>query len=415
MRQTERDSKKRIAFPIQLFAEDGSTDAQIPSEIHVVPTGKWDHPVYGEMEITSADIAEFVSNFNDKVRRDIPITAGHDNGMNGGELPAVGWFTDVIDRGVNGLWAGVKWTEEGVQLLQQRAFKYFSPEFYEQYTDPETGDKYGHVLVGGALTNKPYFKELAPVASFSEPAIIHQFTEDMNLNDILSKKPEELSDEEKAFVREHEAELTDDQKTAFASVISDEGEGGDDAGDGADDGDGNGEGDGQGEGAGEGDKGGEHQAAEPKGKKIVMSEAEVAALRKAADDGAKALQKIEATERRALIAKLTFSETNRAGRFLPKQEGALESFLKTLSERQRDAFTQLIGNMPKADASIFDEVGDGGGTEGGDADGIAKEVDTAVQAAIKASEGKLGYSDALRKVYAENPDLKRRYEEALAD
>src|SRR3954467_7889467 len=122
----ERDSKKRVAFPIQLFAEDSSS-AALPDEIHVVPTGKWDHPLYGEMEITSADVATFVQNFKDKVRKDIPITAGHDNGMNGGELPAIGWFTELIDRGVKGLYAVVEWTDEGKQLLSDRAFKYFSP------------------------------------------------------------------------------------------------------------------------------------------------------------------------------------------------------------------------------------------------------------------------------------------------
>jgi hypothetical protein len=30
------------------------------------------HPVYGEMEITPADITEFVQNFSRGVRRDIP-------------------------------------------------------------------------------------------------------------------------------------------------------------------------------------------------------------------------------------------------------------------------------------------------------------------------------------------------------
>jgi hypothetical protein len=75
--------------------------------------------------------------------------------MSGGELPAIGWFTDIIDRGVNGLWAGVKWTDEGVQLLQQRAFKYFSPEFYEDYEDPETRKKHGHVLVGARSRTSP--------------------------------------------------------------------------------------------------------------------------------------------------------------------------------------------------------------------------------------------------------------------
>src|SRR4051794_19950863 len=127
----ERDSKKRIAF-VQLFAEASSSTA-VPEEIHVVPTGKWDHPVYGEMEIKPTDIAEFIQNFSRGVRLDIPITQGHDNGMGGVEAPAIGWFTELSDRGNSGLYASVKWTDEGKQLLTSGAFKYFSPEFYEQY------------------------------------------------------------------------------------------------------------------------------------------------------------------------------------------------------------------------------------------------------------------------------------------
>jgi hypothetical protein len=213
----ERDSKNRIAF-VQLFAEASSSTA-VPDEIHVVPTGKWDHPVYGEMEITPADISEFVQNFSRGVRLDIPITAGHDNGMSGGELPAIGWFTELSDRGQSGLYASVKCTDEGKQLLTSGSFKYFSPEFYEQYSDPESGIKYGHTLVGGALTNKPYFKELDPVVAFSEPDIRNQFIDDMNLKDILAKKASELSNTEKSFLREHKSELNAEQTTAFASVF----------------------------------------------------------------------------------------------------------------------------------------------------------------------------------------------------
>ena len=43
-------------------------------------------------------------NFDDGVRLDIAVTAGHDNGFNGGELPAVAWFTELIDKGYEGLW-----------------------------------------------------------------------------------------------------------------------------------------------------------------------------------------------------------------------------------------------------------------------------------------------------------------------
>ena len=53
MKQGEHDSKKRIAFPIVL-PKDGLAFAEKTGELHVVPTCKWQHPVYGEMEITSA-------------------------------------------------------------------------------------------------------------------------------------------------------------------------------------------------------------------------------------------------------------------------------------------------------------------------------------------------------------------------
>ncbi len=400
-----RDSKERIAFPIQLFNESGS-DVAIPDEIQIVPTGKWDHPAYGEMEITSDDIAEFVRNFKDRVRLDLRITAGHDNGMSGGELPAIGWFKELIDRGVNGLWAVVEWTQEGEQLLSDRAFKYFSPEFYQVYQDPETGEKRENVLVGGALTNSPYFKELTPVVSFSEPSIMKQFnTPTMDIKEILSKKPEDLTAEEKAHLVEHKDELNDEQKTAFESVIpadGGEGEGGEGAGDGAGDGDGDGEG------------AAPVQASEKnKGKVITMSEAEVSALKKAANDGAKAFAEVEKMKLNAEVEKLTFSESNKEGRILPKQKDAVVAFMFSLDAKQRDQFRNIINTLPTK--QIFGELGDGGSTAATSLEGVGKEVKDAVQAEIKASEGKLDYASALTKVFAEKPDLKRRYDDALTE
>jgi phage I-like protein len=316
MKQGEHDSKKRIAFPIQLFKE-GSAFAEVPDEIHVVPTGKWDHPVYGEMEITPADIAEFVKNFRDKVRLDLRITAGHDNGMSGGELPAIGWFKELYDRGVNGLYAFVEWTEEGKKLLQDGAFKYFSPEFYEQYSDPETGGKRSHVLVGGALTNMPYFKELDPVVAFSEPGIMNQFSQPMDLKTVLAKKADELSADEKAFVREHKAELDADQQPAFASVLeeSTEEKPEDEPEDKPED-------------APADKPADEVQASEKnKGKVIAMSEAEVNALKKAANDGAKAFAEVEKMKLNEAVGKMVFSESNKTGRILPKQKEAVASFI----------------------------------------------------------------------------------------
>jgi hypothetical protein len=55
--------------------------------------------------------------------------------------------------------------------------------------------------------------------AFSEPAIMNQFSQSMDLKEILAKKAEDLSADEKSFVREHKDELDADQQSAFASVI----------------------------------------------------------------------------------------------------------------------------------------------------------------------------------------------------
>lgn len=416
--------KKVIAFPIQLFHEKGSVNfSELSDELHVVPTGKWDHPAYGEMEITTADIKEFIANFKAKVRRDIPITAGHDNGMSGGELPAIGWFKELYDRGVNGLYAVVEWTDEGKQYLSEGAFKYFSPEFYTDYEDPETRSKHGHVLVGGALTNKPYFKELDPVslvASFSEPSIMNQFNDNnsMNIEDILKKDAKDVTAEEKTFLKSKESELTDEQKETAKDLLADEGgdEGGEGSGDDDDAGEGAGDDDDKGEDKEEGEKsasekgkGGKKKIAN-EGKKIVMSEAEAMALRDAANNGQKAFDELEKMKLATSFDKLTFSETNKAGKFLSKQKDSVVSFMKSLSEKQRDQFTNIVNSMPKA-ADIFGEKGDGG-SAGGSSD-VAARVRTAAQEKVKASEGKMKYSDALKAVFSENPDLQKEYNESV--
>ncbi|MDR6305891.1 phage I-like protein [Nitrobacter vulgaris] len=368
------------------------------------------------MEITTADIAEFVRNFKDKVRRDLPITAGHDNGMNGGELPAIGWFTELEDRGVNGLWAYVEWLEEGKKLLQERAFKYFSPEFYEQYADPETGETRHNVLVGGALTNKPYFKELAPVVAFSEPGIMNQFKEPMDLKDILAKKAEDLSADEKTYLREHKSELDADQQSAFESVLNEAPAGETDEEKAAREAK-------EAQDKAEADKAAADAAAEAErqaseknkgGKKILMSEAEVAVLREQADKGAQAFAEVEKMKLDKAVAKMVFSESNKSGRILPKQKDAVASFMLTLSEKQRDQFTNIVSNLPKADASIFSEIGDGGAGDAGDSKSLYKKISDMAKAKVTASEGKTQFSAALLQVYSENPDLKKQYEEALA-
>jgi hypothetical protein len=98
MKQGARDSHQRIAF-VHLFG--GSTSFAEQQEIQVVPTGKWDHPVYGEMEIDSVAAAELVKNFEDKVRlkmRSLALRVSASSPAPSQVLPA--GLRDRVDRWV---------------------------------------------------------------------------------------------------------------------------------------------------------------------------------------------------------------------------------------------------------------------------------------------------------------------------
>ena len=352
-----------------------------------------------------------VANFKAGAVRDVPITAGHD-GMQ--ETPAVGWFVDLIDRGVNGLYGLVEWNDEGQRLLSGKMFKYFSAEIDFDRFDLETEEEYGPVLTGGALTNHPFFKQLdldpsegfddgakkAPVMMFNVPSIMKQFNFDtMDLKEILAKKPEDLSADEQAFVREHKDELDADQQSAFASVLEEtdtETEEEKTAREEKEKGDAN-------EAAGLNRDGSAKVAASDKTKNVTLSAAEYAVLKSQADKGATAFEEVEKMKLDKEVSALVFSESNKEGRILPKQTKAVADFMFSLSAKQRDQFRNIVNNLPKATFSLG-EIGDGGNAGAT----VFAEVEAKVKEVRKADET-LTYSDALRKVFAENPELADRY------
>jgi len=148
---------------VDLSKQFAETSVNNPiSEIEVLTEGLWEHELYGEIEITPEDINLFVENFNNKARKiDIAVDQEHNP-----ELGAAGWFKQlekVVEEGVTKLKAVVEWTEMGADLLSKGIYKYFSPEFDFEYEDYETHEQFENVLLGGGLTNRPYFKSLAPV------------------------------------------------------------------------------------------------------------------------------------------------------------------------------------------------------------------------------------------------------------
>lgn len=405
-----------------------------PNEIQVLKQGEWDHPFYGKIVIDKRVLNEFKANFDRGLRKGIPINAGHDFGK---ETEAIGWMKKVtIKKG--GLWATVEWTPKGKELLGDKSFKFFSPEFYRIYEDPETQEVYANVLVGGALTNKPYFKGLKAIVT-SEPNNKLNFSETnhMNLKQILAKEAGTLTDEEKKHLQTHLSELTATDLRKFADDIAQDQESGDNndndgdnagdnAGDNKDDdevddnagdnndgdksgddddtGDDNGDnggGDGNNsDGNGDGGNAGQSNADET----IVMTKAEKKALETKANQGQEAYMEMQEGKINAEVEKMTFSDNNEKGKFLPKQKDSVTKFMMSLNEKQHKIFTEIVGEMPEI--NIFGEAGDAGATE----TTIQKEVDNKVNAKMKADDG-MTYSDALKAVFDESPALAKKYED----
>ncbi len=169
MRQARRATEAlSIAQGSRLFLDVAWNFGDIPDWIQVIPgPGKWKHPTYGDIDLAMADLREFKRNFDNGVYQEhIPVDAEHQTKESG----AVGWYKELRlggPKGEPGLWAKVEWTDRGTELLQDGRFKYFSPEWFDKWTDPANGKTYANVLCGGALTTRPFFKDksLAPVLS----------------------------------------------------------------------------------------------------------------------------------------------------------------------------------------------------------------------------------------------------------
>ena len=131
----------------------------LPDRVPLLPVpGEYEHPAYGVMTITPDRIAQFVANHNARIyQQHIPIDAEHETKLSG----ALGYLGDAQIEADGSATASVEWTARGETLVGGGGFRYVSPEWYETWTDPAAGATYNDVLIGLAITTRPFFKESA--------------------------------------------------------------------------------------------------------------------------------------------------------------------------------------------------------------------------------------------------------------
>lgn len=388
-------------FFVDLFTASEANEGKLPSKIMVVPVGEWNTGEYGRVKITEKQIGEMVSNFNDNIRVGVPIDVDHD------AKGAAGWVKKLIDRGKDGLWASVEWTAYGTQLLKDRIYRFFSPEFSLEYIDPETSEHFGPVFVAGTLTNRPLFKELNPLVASDKTGgltsglvgVIIKGNE-MELVDILAKKPADRTPEEVEFLGS--ATLSAEQKTQLeAEIAAAEKIASEEARVKADE-----EAKAKEAAKAEAKVKASEIKEEPKSKEklVTIKATELEAIKKMAEEGVKANRELLKMSVIGEVEKnYIFSE--KGGKVAPKGKDALVSLIMSFSEEQSKLFDEVMLAVPER--KLFSELGGSGESDATEASarvmGEAKKI-------MASEENKgLTFRQALDIIKKDKPELYKEY------
>ena len=153
-------NKLRYTVDLRHVELSETADGTGQTWLQIMPLGVWDHPLHGKINITQNRVERFVKNFNDNVREiDLDIDYDHKEF----DTKAAGWIKELADKGQDGLWALIEWTASAWRSLRDREFRYFSPEFVDEWEHPRTHQKFKDVLFGGAITNRPFLKGILPI------------------------------------------------------------------------------------------------------------------------------------------------------------------------------------------------------------------------------------------------------------
>jgi len=140
---------------VQSIQLDEATNA---SWVHAMSLGTKKHPQYGDLDFTPERIKRFADSVNSRVRGiDPDIDYDHKAKID----EAAGWVKQAEARN-DGLWLFVEWTKTAAEKIKEKAYRYFSPTYHDEWVDAN-GVKHTDVVFGGALTNRPFLKDLVPV------------------------------------------------------------------------------------------------------------------------------------------------------------------------------------------------------------------------------------------------------------
>lgn len=385
-------------FGIWLFSElwsefaDKVFNAGDKVEIQIMRVWTRNHPMYWKIVVDKQVLKDVVKNFEDNARWiDLAVDENHEPNHK-----ALWWYKALTIKW-NDLFATIELTKKGAELMTEGAYKYFSPEIVFKKTDEETWQVQKNLLIGGAFTNRPFFKAMQPLLasengadeasndyqknnktwSDSKSAFnILAFNSTSNMNKFLQlvAKFYELAtitkadkvNLENAFNEIPENERSAEMQTTFSEICAKFSEDGEDSEQWQ-------------EGVGETDDSEKGEDNSDKADQAASWKTDEAADKTKADDqaetvsatdngdGTMTIQASEFKNMQAQLAKMVrewrkneltkkveafkFSEWNKVGVVLPKHKNEVVDFALSLSEPQSEKFLKIISNLQTIAAS----------------------------------------------------------------
>lgn len=141
-----------------------TTLAAVPTSFQVFPYGTVQ--IQGSEPFTVDDAAMFsvILRFN---ARGLDMVIDYEHQSEGGEYaspdgkaPAAGWVKSLENRGMDGLWVNVEWTDAARELLAKREYRYYSPVFFVSKDGRRLVE-----LLRLALTNVPRLDWIRPIVA----------------------------------------------------------------------------------------------------------------------------------------------------------------------------------------------------------------------------------------------------------
>ena len=139
-----------------MAAQNDSVNNVVPSQFQIFAYGAIELHQGKSIQMDEATMDRLVDRFN---ARSLDMVIDYEHQTEGTDIaPAAGWIKRLINRGKDGLWAVVEWTERAKNHIANKEYRYFSPVFYVSKKDGSITE-----LLRLALTNAPLINRLRPI------------------------------------------------------------------------------------------------------------------------------------------------------------------------------------------------------------------------------------------------------------